>query len=123
MRVLVVDDHRDTADLLAMLLASAGHETRTAYRGDHALAAARSFDPALVFLDIQLPDTTGFAVARQLRMHAGARLYIVGMTGGNVRNLAMAGAFDHHEVKPLTASLLLRAVATADELFIRRARA
>ena len=116
MRVLIVDDNCDTADMLQMLLRAAGHDVQTAYRGDDAIALAAVFEPQLAILDIQLPDTTGFAVARMLRQQrAGRRLHIVAITGGEHRTLGLTGNFDQHAHKPVTAARLYQILDVARE--------
>src|SRR5690348_4824308 len=66
-RILVVDDNADAAMSLAMLLELEGHVTRVAHSGTEALAIAPEFAPQFVFLDIGLPDLSGYDVARRLR--------------------------------------------------------
>ena len=82
MRVLIVDDHHATSEMLSRLLGAAGHEVRASYRGDEAITIAATFEPELALIDIQLTDTTGFAVARQLRKQFGKRIHLVAITGG-----------------------------------------
>ena len=64
---LVVDDNRDAADSLAMLLRLQGAEVRVAYDGPSALDAARASRPDIVLLDIGMPGMDGFEIAAQLR--------------------------------------------------------
>ena len=71
-RVLIVDDLRDSADTLAMVLQLAGHEVQTAYDGATALATAESFRPNVVLLDIGMPKLNGYDVARELRANGWA---------------------------------------------------
>src|SRR5262249_42039744 len=66
-RVLVVDDNRDAADLVAQALASAGHEVRTAADGPQALQAARELKPEVAIIDIGLPVMDGYEVATLIR--------------------------------------------------------
>jgi signal transduction histidine kinase/CheY-like chemotaxis protein len=103
-RVLVVDDNRDAADTLAMMLASFGNEVEVAYDGKAALALAERFCPDIMFLDIGLPEMDGYQVARQLRSGRGAEhLVIIAVTGygqDSDRKLAYEAGFDHHLVKP-----------------------
>ena len=73
-RVLVVDDHADSAAMLAELLNLYGQETRTALNGPSALDAVDAFRPDLVLLDIGLPDMDGYEVARRLRTTVRQRL-------------------------------------------------
>lgn len=113
MRILIIDDNHDTADMLSMLLAAAGHEVRAAYRGDEALVLAASFVPHLALVDIQLTDTTGFALARKLRKQFGKRIHLVAITGGDARSLPFAGVFDQHATKPVTAARLYQTIDIA----------
>ncbi len=82
-RVLVVDDHRDSTDSLALLLELRGHEVRSAYDGQGALEIAREFHPEVVFLDIGMPGIDGYGVARTLRELApkGNPTVLVAVTG------------------------------------------
>jgi CheY-like chemotaxis protein len=71
MRVLIVDDTRDAADTLAILLRRWGHEVEVAYDGLSAIATARRFRPEVAVLDIQMPKLSGGAVAMALKKQAG----------------------------------------------------
>ena len=72
-RILVVDDNRDSADSLAMMLRLTGHEIRTAYDGLEAVAAAAAFRPDVVLLDIGMPRMNGYEACRRIREQPGAR--------------------------------------------------
>ncbi len=102
-RVLVVDDNRDAADSLSMLLQTQGHEVQTAYDGEEALQLATGFRADLVLLDIGLPSMNGFEVARQLRS-CGSVARLVALSGygqpEDLRRSREAG-FDGHLVKPV----------------------
>jgi CheY-like chemotaxis protein/two-component sensor histidine kinase len=104
-RVLVVDDNRDAADSLTMLLRSKGHDVRVAYDGPAALAAAGAFGPDLVLLDLGMPGMDGYEVARRLRgMPAFAGRVIAALTGWGQeadRRRTREAGFDHHLVKPV----------------------
>lgn len=115
MRVLVVDDHPDTADALEMLLRAAGHVVQTAYRGTDAVQLANTFAPDLAFVDILLPDMSGFAVAKELRKQSGRRLNIVAITGGDSRKLPFASNFDQHALKPVSAARIYQLIEVARE--------
>lgn len=109
-RVLVVDDNRDSADTLAMLLELMGHEARTAHDGPQALAAGDDFLPDLVLLDIGLPQMDGYEVARRVRQRPWGRgVQLVALTGWgqpeDARKAAEAG-FDRHLVKPVDEAVL-----------------
>jgi signal transduction histidine kinase len=113
-RILIVDDNRDAADSISLLLKDYGHEVRTAYAGEEALAMASSFPADVVLLDIGLPGMNGYEVARQLRSRAvTARL--VALTGygqpEDVKRASEAG-FDAHMVKPVDFDLVLEELSS-----------
>ena len=108
----MVDDNRDAADALAMLLKLGGHEVEIAYDGPAALATAAVIRaPTWCVLDIGLPGMDGYEVARRLRARpetAGA--LIVAVTGYGQeedRERSRAAGFDHHLVKPIESDALL----------------
>ena len=113
-RILVVDDNSDSADMLASLLEFAGHDIRTANDGASALEAARTFRPQLAFLDIGLPDMTGYDLARAIRALPGLEhTALVALTGYGQqkdRDDALAGGFDHHLTKPVTYETLVETI-------------
>jgi signal transduction histidine kinase len=102
-RVLVVDDNRDAADSLTLLLQTQGHEVQTAYDGEAALQLASNFGAEIVLLDIGLPTMDGFEVAKRLRSE-GSAARLVALSGygqpEDVRRSREAG-FDGHLVKPV----------------------
>lgn len=110
-RILVVDDSADSAAMLCALLEINGHTVFTSNTGKGAIATAASFRPDIVFLDIGLPDMTGYAVAATLRgMPETARATLVALTGyGQQKDKmdAMAAGFDHHLVKPINFDALM----------------
>ena len=114
-RVLVVDDNRDAADSLAMLLRLKGHEVRVAYEGPAALAAAPEFGPDLVLLDLGMPGMDGYEVARRLRRTPGfERKTIAALTGWGQdadRRRTRETGFDHHLVKPVDPAELSAVIA------------
>jgi len=105
MRVLVVDDNTDSADILAKLLEMSDHDVRTAYTGPAALEAAAAYAPDVVLLDIGLPGINGYEVARRLRLLPGLKaITIIAMTGYGQdadRQLAREAGFDSHLTKPV----------------------
>ena len=111
-RVLIVDDNRDSADTLAMVLQCFGHATQCIYNSNEVMEAADAFGPDIVFLDIGMPGLTGYDVARLLRARPHAEpLTLVALTGWgqseDKRRTAEAG-FDHHLVKPAEPDAILR---------------
>ncbi|HEX5044982.1 MAG TPA: response regulator [Candidatus Polarisedimenticolaceae bacterium] len=104
-RVLVVDDNRDAAESLEMLLRLMGAEVHSAADGRSALDALRRHRPSVVVLDIGLPDMDGYEVARRVRQEpAGAQTALIALTGWgeeeDQRRSREAG-IDHHLVKPV----------------------
>jgi PAS domain S-box-containing protein len=103
-RLLVVDDNKDAADSLAMLLRLQGHEVRVAYSGMAAVETTKTYTPDVIFLDIGMPGMDGYEAARRIREQPGlGRTVLAALTGWGQeedrRRTAEAG-FDHHLVKP-----------------------
>jgi CheY-like chemotaxis protein/two-component sensor histidine kinase len=115
--LLVVDDNRDAAESLAMLLELNGHVVRIAHDGPSALQLARERAPGLVFLDIGMPGMTGHELAQALRHLPGMeRAVLVAVTGwGGERDIAQAheAGIDLHLTKPVSEADLMRALAFA----------
>lgn len=109
-RILVVDDNRDSADSLAMLLELTGNQTRTAYDGFEAVDAAAAFRPDVVLLDIGLPRQNGYEAARQIRQQPwGKPMLLVALTGWGKdedRQKSKEAGFDGHLVKPVDRAAL-----------------
>jgi CheY-like chemotaxis protein len=105
LKVLVVDDNEDAAITLSMILEVHGHTTEVAHDGLQALAAAREFKPAVVFLDIGLPRMNGYEVARAMRkIPELAHVVLVALTGWGAesdRALSKEAGFDYHLTKPV----------------------
>ena len=118
LQVLIVDDDPETAQGLAELLGTRGHDARVAYDGRSAIRNVRNDDYHLVLLDIGLPDMDGYEVARRLTLLGQRRLSIVALTGydsdEDLRRSDGAG-FDDHIVKPCGSDqleqILLRAMS------------
>jgi two-component system CheB/CheR fusion protein len=104
-RVLVVEDSRDAAATLCLLLRGLGHEVHMAHDGPAALEAARQHRPDVVLLDIGLPHMDGYEVAQRLRQQPETQgAVLVAMTGFGQeedRRRSAAAGFDHHLVKPV----------------------
>jgi CheY-like chemotaxis protein len=103
-RLLVVEDNRDAADLLAEMLEMLGFRTTVAYTGEAALQAAVRDSPDVVLLDIGLPDIDGYEVCRRLRLTALPRQpMVIALTGwGNDddRDRAAQAGCNGHLTKP-----------------------
>jgi signal transduction histidine kinase/CheY-like chemotaxis protein len=104
LRVLVVEDNADAADVLRLAIEMDGHVVDVARDGDEGVAKAGRFSPQVVLCDIGLPGRSGYDVARALRKDGTcARAVLVAVTGytnsDDVRE-AFAAGFDHHLPKP-----------------------
>ena len=106
-RILVVEDNRDTAETMEMLLELLGHRVRIAHDGVAALDAARAMVPDLMLVDIGLPGMDGYEVARHVREDRRLDdVVLVALTGygrHEDKQRAVAAGFDHHLVKPIDA--------------------
>jgi signal transduction histidine kinase/ActR/RegA family two-component response regulator len=123
LRILLVDDNADAMEMWAMLLADDSREIRTAASGPQALEQVRQFKPAIVFLDIGMPEMDGYAVARAIHEIPGTdSTFIVALTGwgsSEDRKRSQAAGFHAHLTKPadleaIEALLRKVAVGTAD---------
>ena len=104
-RILVVDDSRDGADSLRMVLELSGHEVYTAFAGPDALQIAAQRRPQVAILDIGMPGMDGYEVAQRIRQAAwGAPMTLIALTGWGQeddKQRAMRAGFDHHLTKPV----------------------
>jgi len=103
-RILVADDNVDSAETLASLLRSAGHEVRTAHEGVSAVETWKAFHPDLAILDIGCRDLNGYEVARQIRSREDNHTVLVAVTGWGHeedKRRARDAGFDHHLTKPV----------------------
>jgi CheY-like chemotaxis protein len=112
LRLLVVDDNRDAADALVIMLGLWGHYPRVAYDADGALTDALAEPPEAVLLDLGLPRRDGFALAVDLRANPTTRLAaVVAITGHGdqpCRERAAAAGFAGYLVKPADPEVLQR---------------
>ncbi|HET8748162.1 MAG TPA: response regulator, partial [Ramlibacter sp.] len=120
LQVMVVDDNTDAAESLGVLLDIEGHAAHIAHTGAEALQIAQEHPLDVVFLDIGLPDMSGYDVARRLRMLPGLQqTLLVALTGWGTqddRQRTREAGFDRHLTKPAelpAVEELLRAAAQA----------
>lgn len=122
-RILIVDDHPDTAESLALLCQLDGHETQSVTRGDEALEVARDFRPDILVVDLVLRGSKidGFELARLVREDAAlgdvSLVASTGLTRPSDRMRAQHLGFDHYFVKPADPDQLLKLI---DEVLCRR---
>ena len=111
-KILVVDDNRDSAMSLSLLLELDGHDVRRAYDGIEALEIADEFRPEVTLLDIGMPRLDGYGAARELRQRDWAKeSLLVALTGWGQqedKRMAREAGFDHHMVKPVDPDALRR---------------
>jgi signal transduction histidine kinase/DNA-binding response OmpR family regulator len=110
LRVLLVEDNKDSAESLATVLRLQGHEVSLVHDGPAALEAAAAFRPEVVLLDIGLPGMDGYQVAQRLRGELGfAEATLIALTGYGQeedRRRSLEAGFDQHIVKPVDHELL-----------------
>ena len=115
-RILVIEDNRDAAYTMKMLLELSGHEVITAHSGSAGITQAKAHRPEVIFCDIGLPDMDGYAVAQTLRSDPRLRITrLVAMTGYGQeedKRRALAAGFDRHLTKPAAPEELQRVLGS-----------
>ena len=116
LRVLIADDERDNAAMLAAVLAHEGHEVVFALRGEEALALSRLFRPDVLIADVNLAGASGTALARELRQrHGNLCPLLIGLSAASARardrRPGKAAGFDHYLVKPYDVKQILDLLA------------
>ena len=103
-RVLIVDDNKEAAEMLGMIVQRLGNEVRTAYGGRQGIDTAAEFRPELVFMDLRMPGMDGFEAARHIRQQPGGQaITLVALTGSGQdtdKKRTKEAGFHHHLVKP-----------------------
>jgi CheY-like chemotaxis protein len=117
LQILVVDDNKDSADTLCLLLKIKKHEVRTARDGFEAIEMASTFQPDMILMDVSMPNLNGYDAARRIRQTPQGRdIFIVALTGcsqpEDVARSREAGC-SAHLVKPVN-------FAALEELMKRR---
>lgn len=109
-RLLVVDDNKDAAESMSMLLEMWGHEVAFAYDGPSALETAQRWQPEAIFLDIGLPGMDGYELAERMREMPQAKdavlIAITGYGQEDDRLRSRRAGIDHHLVKPVAPDAL-----------------
>lgn len=119
-RVLVVDDNKDAARTLGIIVEMCGNDIRLAHDGSEALKVAEEFLPEVVLLDLGMPRMDGYEVAKHIRLSPwGQETLLVALTGwgqtDDKRRTKEAG-FDHHLVKPADPTTLMALLAQQREV-------
>ena len=115
-QVLVVDDLRDAADILAQSIELDGYSVRAAYSGEEALKLALEQRPDCVLLDIAMPGMDGFELAGKLRETYGHDIVLIAITGMGDRSDRVDGTIklaDHFLRKPVDAKALRKLLPMA----------
>ncbi|MBV8261449.1 MAG: PAS domain S-box protein [Paraburkholderia sp.] len=124
LRVLVVDDNRDSADSLAMLLELKGHDVRVAYGAAQACNEVDGFAPDVALIDIAMPEIDGYATLRALRaLPPLSHTLFAAMTGfGQTADIELTrqAGFEMHLVKPVDVALFDEVLALAAQRRRRR---
>ncbi|QJW83407.1 response regulator [Ramlibacter terrae] len=124
LRVLVVDDNRDSADSATDVLRLLGNQVECAYDGESGVQLARRFRPHMVLLDLAMPGIDGFEARRRLLRDGGhEEAFFVAMTGfGNEedKKRTQAAGFDAHLTKPVELDALITLLAQARDRRRRR---
>jgi len=113
LRILVVDDDRDTADSMAMLLRYGKHDAQACYSGKDCLARLDQFRPQVVFLDLGMPGLDGYEVAAQIK-----GVVLIALTGyGQAadRQKTREAGFSAHLLKPVTLEQLKDVLAATTQ--------
>jgi CheY-like chemotaxis protein len=115
LRVAVIEDNRDSAASLTLLLELIGHEVQAAYAGPSGVELVRRWRPEAVISDLGLPGFDGFEVARRIRREPGmSEILLVALTGygeDSFRSQSLEAGFNYHLVKPADPIVLQRLLA------------
>jgi CheY-like chemotaxis protein len=105
LRILIVDDNVDAAEMFGELMILNGFETRIVHDGGRGVAVARAFFPDVIFLDLGLPGMDGFEVARTLRadpsMSACTMVAVTGWGSAEDKRKTQEAGFHLHLTKPV----------------------
>ena len=117
-RILVVDDHRDSADSLVKLISALGYEAKAVYGGLEAVQQAKEFAPDMALIDIGMPGLDGYETVSRIRQQrASGHVILVAVTGRSEaedKRRAYESGFDLHVAKPMTEQKLAELLALLD---------
>lgn len=116
-RVLIADDNRDGAEIMAMLLDQFGYDVQLAFTGPDAVAAAEKYHPHVAILDIGMPGMNGYEVAQRIRAEPwGESIVLIAVTGWGQdedKRKAYDAGFNQHLIKPVDPNMLESLIAAA----------
>ena len=110
-RVVVVDDQLDAADMLAAALELDGYQVQTATSGERALPLIEQFRPHMVLLDVAMPGIDGHELTRELRQRYGDAMVLIAVSGSGPDDARVTQTFDsvdHYFRKPVDLAALRR---------------
>lgn len=114
-RIMAVDDNADVLRVQTALLRAMGHEVLPLSSGAEALAAAETFQPDVVLIDLGLPGMSGYELARELRrLPVTSQARMIALTGygtAEARRQAEEAGIDEHFVKPVSLADLYRVLS------------
>ena len=117
-RVLIVDDNVDLARGMARILEIHGHHVQIAHDGPAGLDNAKAWRPEFVLLDIGLPGMDGYQIAALLRHDPNTKNAVIIAISGygqeEDRDRSKQAGFDHHLVKPISSSDLIKVIDSSD---------
>ena len=120
LRILIVDDNRDSAASLGMVLRIIGNDVQTASDGLEAIRVANELRPDVALIDIGMPGMNGYDAARQLRRYDwGRRIVLIAVTGWGQegdRTRSMEAGFDLHMVKPVDPRALIGLLSSLEQI-------
>lgn len=107
--VLIVDDLKDAADSMTVLMTLLGHRAKAAYSGREAIEAVDKTPPLCVMLDVHMPDMNGLELAQALRKKCGQDIVLIAVTGAEDKLAAeVFDLVDCHFFKPVSAEALAK---------------
>jgi signal transduction histidine kinase len=118
LRVLVIDDNTDAADIVGLLVEDMGGAVRVVNDGASGLAALADFQPEVILLDIGMPGMDGYETCRRIRATSGSRIGIVAITGWgheHDKRLAVEAGFDAHITKPADPTKIREVICAASK--------
>jgi CheY-like chemotaxis protein/anti-sigma regulatory factor (Ser/Thr protein kinase) len=109
-KILIVEDHSDAAEMLALLLSAQSHQVRVESNGHAALVAAMEFSPDVMLVDVGIPGMSGYDLAERIRSNRTLdHVLLIAVTGygrPQDRTRALTAGFDHHLIKPVDADAI-----------------
>lgn len=108
--IIIVDDDRDTADMLALALSLEGYQAHEAYNAASALLLANEICPDVIITDIGMPEMSGIELAKGLRLTLGDKVRLIALTGHAAKTIRIESreaGFDYYVLKPISCEDLI----------------